>query len=98
MAGDRRVRFCPQCKKNVYNLSAMPRDEAERLVCESAGNLCVRFYRDAAGRVITLDYRRPAGPQRGWRYWTGVGALVAVVVGGINVILAAQNRPPIGGK
>src|SRR5690348_11198318 len=29
MNGDDRVRFCGLCEKNVYNLSAMTRDEAE---------------------------------------------------------------------
>ncbi|KYF84670.1 hypothetical protein BE17_32220 [Sorangium cellulosum] len=37
MAGDDRVRFCQRCEKNVYNLSEMPRDQAERLVRAAAG-------------------------------------------------------------
>ena len=32
MEGDDRVRFCQSCKKNVYNLSALQRSEAEALV------------------------------------------------------------------
>ena len=32
MLGDQRVRFCVSCEKNVYNLSAMPKDEAEALI------------------------------------------------------------------
>jgi hypothetical protein len=57
MAGDDKRRFCSQCNKFVHNLSAMPADEAERLVCESAGSLCARFARDPVnGRIITLDY------------------------------------------
>ncbi|WP_438027295.1 hypothetical protein [Sorangium sp. So ce233] len=55
MVGDDRVRFCPHCEKNVYNLSEMPRDEAERLVRASAGDLCVRLYRRADGTVLTAD-------------------------------------------
>src|SRR5262245_61842697 len=58
MEGDHRRRFCDRCQKHVHDVSAMPQDEAERLLCESAGSLCVRFARDAeSGRVITLDYR-----------------------------------------
>ena len=30
MPGDSRTRFCASCAKNVYNLSAMSRDEAQR--------------------------------------------------------------------
>jgi hypothetical protein len=57
MTGDDTRRFCAHCQKFVHNLSAMPSDQAERLVCENAGNLCVRFAREqATGRVVTLDY------------------------------------------
>src|SRR5690606_27829947 len=34
MKGDGPVRFCGLCEMNVYNLSAMTRDEAEALVRE----------------------------------------------------------------
>ncbi|WP_437288983.1 hypothetical protein [Sorangium sp. So ce406] len=62
MVGDDRVRFCRTCEKNVYNLSEMPRDEAERLVRASAGDLCVRLYRRADGTVLTADC--PVGVSR----------------------------------
>ncbi|MFN0141257.1 MAG: hypothetical protein ACKVQW_14360 [Pyrinomonadaceae bacterium] len=55
MYGDERKRFCGECKLNVYNLSGMTRDEAERLVTNHEGRLCVRFYRRADGSVITAD-------------------------------------------
>src|SRR5437868_2597359 len=45
MAGDDRKRFCAECGKNVYNLSAMTREEATRLLVDSEGSLCVRLYR-----------------------------------------------------
>ena len=32
MYGNDRVRFCGQCNQNVYNLSAMTREEAENLI------------------------------------------------------------------
>ena len=58
MPGDQQRRFCAHCQKHVHDLSSMSIDEAERLVCASAGNLCVRFARDPeTGQVITLDYR-----------------------------------------
>jgi hypothetical protein len=57
MAGDNAGRFCEHCQKFVHNLSEMPADEAQRLVCDNAGNLCVRFAREmASGKVLTLDY------------------------------------------
>jgi hypothetical protein len=55
MTGDERVRFCGDCKKNVYNLSAMARDEAERLLAEREGSICIRLYRRADDTVITAD-------------------------------------------
>jgi hypothetical protein len=55
MRGGDRVRFCGHCSLNVYNLSAMPRGEAERLVRETEGRVCVRLYRRADGTVVTAD-------------------------------------------
>jgi len=55
MQGDDRVRFCAHCQKNVYNLSALTRRDAEALIKEKEGNLCARFYRRADGTVLTQD-------------------------------------------
>jgi hypothetical protein len=57
MQGNETSRYCDHCQKQVYNLSALPADEAERLVCNSAGSLCVRFARDpVTNAVLTLEY------------------------------------------
>jgi hypothetical protein len=55
MPGDDRSRFCGDCQRHVYNLSAMSRPEAEKLVFEREGRLCVRFYRRHDGTVLTAD-------------------------------------------
>ncbi len=55
MIGTDRVRFCGQCSLNVYNLSAMTRDEAESVIAANEGRLCVRFYRRRDGSIITQD-------------------------------------------
>ena len=56
MKGDERVRFCAQCKLNVYNISEMTTEEAEKLVREGeGGGLCLRLYRRADGMVLTRD-------------------------------------------
>ena len=78
MSGDGQSRLCEQCGLHVHNLAAMTLDEAQRLVCERAGRLCVRFERDAAGRVLTLDYQRPARTPRTWKFWTFIGAAGAI--------------------
>ncbi|MGC4042860.1 MAG: hypothetical protein QM758_03575 [Armatimonas sp.] len=55
MEGDDQARFCGQCKKNVYNLSAMTEKEAAELVRNTEGRLCVRYYRRADGTMLTAD-------------------------------------------
>jgi len=78
-------RFCSHCSKQVHDLTLMPRDDAERLVCESAGRLCIRMQYAADGTVVTLDYQQnPA--RRGWGFWTGIGLIGAIatwVIGGV---------------
>ncbi len=55
MFGDERVRFCGQCKLNVYNLSEMTRVDAELLVGRSEGRLCIRYYQRRDGSIITQN-------------------------------------------
>lgn len=55
MVGDARQRFCGECKLNVYNISGMTRAEAENLLKNSEGRLCVRFYKRADGTILTQD-------------------------------------------
>jgi hypothetical protein len=98
MPGNDRVRYCSACGLHVHNLSAMPREEAERLVCERAGRLCVRLERTAGGRIRTLDYEPIEDPARRRRRWLGLivsgfgGA--AVAVGGGLRFWMQRNQPP----
>ena len=62
MSGDERSRFCLQCNKHVYNLSAMSANAAAELVRSREGKLCGRFYRRADGRMLTADC--PVGLER----------------------------------
>jgi hypothetical protein len=55
MTGDDRVRFCDECKLQVYNIGEMTRAEAEALIAKTEGRLCARIYRRADGTVITRD-------------------------------------------
>ena len=55
MTGDVMVRDCRQCSRNVYNLSAMTRGEAERLISTTKGRLCVRLDLRADGKIQTTD-------------------------------------------
>ena len=66
MEGDDRVRFCTECKLNVYNLSSMTADEALALVEEREGRLCVHFYQREDGSVLTSDC--PVGKEQPVHY------------------------------
>ena len=55
MIGTEKRRYCGECKLNVYNLSGMSRDEAENLIANAEGRLCVRFFQRADGTVLTQD-------------------------------------------
>ncbi len=55
MYGNDRVRFCSQCNLNVYNLSALTTGQAEDLIRNTEGRLCVRFYRRKDGSIITQN-------------------------------------------
>lgn len=55
MEGDNRVRFCSLCQLNVYNISEMPRREAEKLIESQNDQLCLRLYRRHDGTLITAD-------------------------------------------
>src|SRR5580765_2302016 len=103
MIGTDRMRFCGQCSLNVYNLSAMTRDEAESLIAANECRLCVRFYRRRDGSIITQDC--PVGlraiRQRTRRIAKAVGAyLVAFLASlGLHSLLpaASRSRPPVVG-
>ena len=55
MNGDDKVRFCSQCQKNVFNISKMNAAEAENLVLQKEGHLCVRMFKRKDGTVLTQD-------------------------------------------
>lgn len=67
MSGDAKIRFCGQCEKSVYDLSAMTREEAETTLLggmgpNGSGEMCVRLYRRTDGKVLTQDC--PVGVRR----------------------------------
>ena len=87
MTGDDTRRFCNGCQRYVHNLSAMPREEAERLVCEAAGRLCVRYQAGSDGAPVTLDYQKPGRIRGGWKLWTAVGAMGACIAGAVQALV-----------
>lgn len=52
MIGSDTIRFCSHCAKNVHDISAITRTEAERLIRQSNGNLCVRYIKNPNGKPV----------------------------------------------
>lgn len=102
MIGTERKRFCGECKLNVYNLSGMSQTEAESLLLNSEGRLCVRFYRRADGSVLTKDC--PVGwqaiKQRVSKTATAFASLVFAVLSGVGLVnyFAKSAEPQIIGE
>ena len=75
MPGDERVRHCGQCKQNVYNVSELTREEANRLLRARA---CLRIYRRPDNTVVTSDCRERlrAARKRGLLIFAGTLLIV----------------------
>ena len=93
MLGDNRKRYCGECKLNVYNLSGMTRTEAENLVMNAEGRLCVRFYKRADGTLLTEDC--PVGwakvKQRTQAYLTALASLIFAFFGALGLVAAFKK-------
>lgn len=90
MTGDERSRFCGQCRKHVYNLSAMPASEAVDLIRSQEGDLCIRMYRRNDGTVLNGDC--PVGVGTVWRRTKRLCAAVAAA--GVLVV-GAKSAPAV---
>jgi hypothetical protein len=90
MTGSDEVRFCEHCAKDVHNLSAITKLEAEQLVADSNGKLCVRYYQLPNGRVETTDSFRRMYPIT--RKLSNVAAgLFTVVLATSSTVLAQET-------
>jgi hypothetical protein len=103
MIGNNRQRYCGECKLNVYNLSGMSRREAENLLMQSEGRVCVRYFRRSDGTVLTKDC--PVGWQavkkRMSRFWTATTSLLFTVLGGIGAtsyLMQSKHNENLMGK
>jgi len=88
MTGDSRARFCDTCQKSVYNLSDMTRAQAQALVIEKEGKMCVQFYQRADGTMLIDDCPVPLRPARNcalsaWRCVTAAAVAVAALCSGL---------------
>lgn len=100
MMGDNRKRYCGECKLNVYNLSGMSKTEAENLIMNAEGRLCVRFYKRADGSVITQNC--PVGwakvKQRTRVFATAAFSLIISLFSGLLFVSAFTRSNAISKK
>jgi hypothetical protein len=105
MVGDERVRHCGACDQRVYDLGEMTRDEAQALLRDREGRLCVRFFRRADGTILTKDCAVGVGQRRRMRVVAGAAAALAAVgiagatrpaaVAHTTGVLAPVEPPPV---
>lgn len=93
MTGDERVRACGSCNKNVYNLSSMTRDEAEALIVEKEGRLCVRYFQRSDGTILLKDCAVGVSQKRKRRI---IAAGAAALLGGGGLLAYKRTRPERG--
>lgn len=97
MVGNERMRFCAKCSMNVYNLSGMTKSEAERLVVQAEGRLCIRFYRRTDGTILTKNC--PVGlralRRRAARVATATASAALSFFAGLLAAAGLRERPPI---
>ncbi len=92
MTGDDRMRHCDACNKDVYNLSGMTRGEAEALVTERNGDLCVRYFRRKDGTILPTDCTIGVQRRRRRRWIVAAGA--TLLAGGVVVVAAPRYMAP----
>lgn len=79
MVGDERVRFCGQCTKNVYNVINLTKQEAEDLIRDKNGDVCMRLYQRKDGTILTADC--PTGVKKRRRRRAFAGAMLSAAAG-----------------
>ena len=94
MSGDERKRFCGECGKHVYNLSAMTAGEAQKFADETQGRECVAYVRTEDGLMQSPNFierliLRIAG-------WKPAFATVLVAIFPAALAGCVTNRPTGG--
>ncbi|MDA0839112.1 MAG: hypothetical protein O2857_15150 [Planctomycetota bacterium] len=93
MEGDGLARHCAQCNKNVYNISGMSREDAESLIQEKEGRLCMRFFQRADGTILTKDC--PVGLRafrmRLLKFAASIAAAFFIMFGSYGTLLAMRH-------
>jgi hypothetical protein len=90
MDGEGAVRFCHQCKKHVYDLTVLTREEIADIVVRTEGRFCGRLYQRPDGRALAADC--PVGARRAARRLlrtaTRAAAVLCLAFGGYGYVQA----------
>ncbi len=93
MDGDDRVRYCEQCKLNVYNFSAMSAAEIEQLLSRRTSRVCGRLYQRSDGTILTKDC--PVGFRaRAQRVSRIAGATLAAMMTAVSASGQSPSESP----
>jgi hypothetical protein len=89
MPGDETARHCARCDREVHDLSAMAREDAQRLVDGADGPLCVRFRRREDGTLASRERSRGVA-----RWIAGLsGAVLSLqVIGSARADLSVEDK------
>lgn len=92
MIGDNEIRFCNECNKSVYNLSAMTRRQAEAIIEVSRGKLCARIARQEDGTTIVAeDFILPAAKLHHIKRASPIASAVISAMMAVSPVMAAQS-------
>ena len=92
MTGDERVRHCAHCKKDVFNLSDMSREQAERLIIEKHRDLCARYYQRTDGTILLADCSVGIRQKRTTRVLAAGAAAMLAGTGGVAGYLRLSHH------
>jgi hypothetical protein len=92
MIGNEQVRFCQHCSLHVHDLSKITRKDVVKLVADSKGKLCVRYYRPD-GVVQTANHAQPLSQIKRRLSRIAAGAFTATLSLASNA--AAQSTQPV---
>ena len=95
MSGDEKKRFCGECGKHVYNLSAMTEGEAQRFADETQGRECVAYVRTDDGEMFAPNFiERLILRIAGWK--PAIARLLVLVLPAALASCVSRNTPTAG--
>lgn len=93
MDGDNSRRFCNQCQRSVFKLSAMTLKQAESLIAAYNGQLCAQIVRRPDGTTVSLDELPPVRLLKR-QPWPMATAVITTVLSVGPVLPAAPATKP----